>query len=126
MRKSVVRQRWRWTAAWLAVLLNLAAPVLGYGNVDAVHEAARASHAGPDHHAADHPVAGDGTESSPAAPHCPYCLDFAAGAPLGSTTRLDVPPVVPIGAPAERSVADLRSIHTPGLALARGPPRELG
>jgi hypothetical protein len=60
---------------------------------------------------------------APAAPHCPYCLDFAAGAALGSApptlsgaSPLALPPAAVPHAAVRVGRASLR------LAAPRGPP----
>jgi hypothetical protein len=102
--------------ALLAAFLNVLAPVLAYAMGQPLHEAGvHAQHMHGAHHAA--PV------DEPIAPHCPYCLDFAAGAALGSTV-----PVIPAaqdGHPPLPAVAPVRVSVRPSLRLAspRGPPR---
>lgn len=61
-----------------------------------------------------------GSQETP--PHCPYCLDFAAGAALGSTVPVSVAarpghPPLPLIAPAR--VAARASLRLPA---SRGPP----
>ena len=92
--------------ALVAAFLNVLAPVLAYANAPGSHEHA--------HHADMH--------HAPAAPHCQYCLDFAAGAALGRTVPI-VPAVQPGHAPLA-AAAPLRISARSSLRLAppRGPP----
>ena len=122
-----------WAAAWLALALNVAAPVIAYATtlarVDAAGQAAHHydQHAGHHHgeHAALHHAGADGTtgaDSAPVTPHCQYCLDFAAGAPLVLAL-----PATPAAweASDEHPVAHPRSAYSSAVhrfAYARGPP----
>ena len=146
------RRRAAWCLAVIAALLNALAPVFAYAIGQPLHELAggrpgggtravlaaaaagahavhdgheshvHAAHAGMAHaghlqaDAADDP-------GEHAAPHCPYCLDFAAGAPLGTSA-----PVIlaaqdghaPLPATQPARVAARSSLR---LASPRGPPR---
>jgi hypothetical protein len=106
------RGRIAWLLALIATLLNAAAPVLAYAEGPLVH-----SHPAPMHHHGDM-----APQQAPATPHCPYCLDFAAGAALAPP-----PPVVatPPRLDAPRFVAAVvQALARPSLRLApsRAPP----
>lgn len=120
--------------ACVAALLNAIAPVLAYAAGQPLHElasgrpggGARAvlahahahEHAPADEHAAHHAA----KHEKPEAPHCPYCLDFAAGAAL-APTLLTVGGVLPHAAPhlarAPEPIATRSSLR---LASPRAPP----
>jgi len=82
------------------------------------------------HHAGLHTMQHNGAHApqdagaleEPAAPHCPYCLDFAAGVALGTTL-----PVVAFAQPAHvplpaSETARVRARPSLRLAPSRGPP----
>lgn len=133
----------------IAWFFNAIAPVLAYAAGEPLHDAAgRHAVAGvdcaaqvvPHHHDASAPhAAGDaagashgpsthhvacGSPDAPAAaPHCPYCLDFAAGAALGSApptlsgaSPRALPPIGVLDAAVAVGRASLR------LAASRAPP----
>ena len=132
----------------IAWFFNAIAPVLAYAAGEPLHDAAgRHAAAGidcaapvaPHHHDASGPHgegaaadASHGTSAhhvpcaapdAPAAPHCPYCLDFAAGAALGSlpptvsgASPRALPPAVVLHAAVPVGRASLR------LAAPRAPP----
>jgi len=122
MTSSLHRLRTAWLLALIATVLNAAAPVLAYaeGQLFDFHTGGT--------HAAMHPAGhlhghgGAAPKHGPTTPHCPYCLDFAAGAalapprPLVATPpRLDAPLlahaiVVALARPSLR------------LAFSRAPP----
>jgi hypothetical protein len=133
--------------AWLAVVLNAVAPWLAYASLaarhtppahahHAMHHAAlhdAADHDSPQldvrhstqldsaHHAAHHGAAVD-DDARPVTPHCQYCPDFAAGAPLSlaiattlvaSLAEFDVPS-------GDALPAHVKPFNR--LAYPRGPP----
>jgi len=79
MTSSLHRLRTAWLLALIATVLNAAAPVLAYaeGQLFDFHTGGT--------HAAMHPAGhlhghgGAAPKHGPTTPHCPYCLDFAAG-----------------------------------------------
>jgi len=105
--------------ACLAAALNALAPVLAYAAEarlrDATHHPAHSYG-----HAHHHELPAE--HGKPDAPHCPYCLDFAAGAPLAPT--LPPPAIVrPDSAPAPvRATAYISSRSSLRLASPRAPP----
>jgi len=129
-----MRSRPSWCIALVAAFLNALAPVFAYAIGQPLHELAggrpgggaravlaQMHHAGmhAQHvHDAHHAMPAD----EPTAPHCPYCLDFAAGAALGTSVPVIAaaqpdPPPLPASVPARVSAR-------PSLRLAspRGPP----
>ena len=77
-------------------------------------------HEGQVHAGSAIPPSAAGSQDTP--PHCPYCLDFAAGAALGSTVPVSVAaqpghPPLPVITPAR--VAARASLRLPA---SRGPP----
>lgn len=114
MRLTSHRRRFTLLAAFVAAMLNVLAPVLAYAlaQPQAHHHAVHDAHAS--HHATD--------QGEPAAPHCPYCPDFAAGAPLAPT--LLPPAVVRPDAVAHTASVPARPVCRPSLRLAspRAPP----
>ena len=133
----------------IAWFFNAIAPVLAYAAGEPLHDAGgRHAAAGadcpgqfaPHHHDASAPhadgPAGDASHGASAhhvpcaipdapgaAPHCPYCLDFAAGAALGSAPPMlsgasprALPPAVVLRATVPVGRASLR------LAASRAPP----
>ena len=69
------------------------------------------------HHDAQHAGSGE-----PSAPHCPYCLDFAAGAPLAASVPVILAPQsghAPLPVALPETVAARSSLR---LASPRGPP----
>jgi hypothetical protein len=133
----------------IAWFFNAIAPVLAYAAGEPLHDGAgRHAAAGvdcpaevaPHHHDASAPHAeGPAADAShgpsthhaacatpdgpAAAPHCPYCLDFAAGAALGSAPPMlagasprALPPAVVLHATVPVGRASLR------LAASRAPP----
>jgi hypothetical protein len=139
------RGRTAWCLALLAALLNAFAPVFAYAIGQPLHElagghpggGARAvlahhasplldhagMHMGPAAHAhAGHHDARHADPGEPSAPHCPYCLDFAAGAPLAASVPVIAAvqpghPPLPLALP--KLVAARPSLR---LASSRGPP----
>ncbi|HSV19427.1 MAG TPA: hypothetical protein VLR71_13510 [Casimicrobiaceae bacterium] len=147
----VLRGRTSWCVVLVAALLNALTPVFAYAIGQPLHELAGGAPAGVRavlaqdraalHHAgmhaghaghvarvdrahddsrADSPHAVPAPE--PAAAHCPYCLDFAAGAPLAPavavmpTAQAGHAPL-PVAAPPQPAVRP--SVR---LAAPRGPP----
>jgi len=130
MRLISPRRRFTLLTAFLAAMLNVLAPVLAYAvtqpqvhhhavaDMDAMHHDAHSMH----HHA--HPMRHGAHQDAPAAPHCPYCPDFASGAALAPTLW---PPLVARAdaiaysgsvpaRPASRSSLRLGSPRAPPLA----------
>jgi len=133
MRRPSLRRPLTLLLACAAAVLNALAPVLAYAAGQPLHElaggrpgggarAVLAAHA--HHHGAEHQHATPHTldHEKPAAPHCPYCLDFAAGAPLAPT--LLAPAVVRPAAQARAMSAPTQLSARPSLRLAspRAPP----
>jgi hypothetical protein len=77
-------------AAFMAAMLNVLAPALAYAVTQppAHHAANHDAHA---MHHDGHAIHQDADPNEPAAPHCPYCLDFASGAALAPTL---LPPAI--------------------------------
>src|SRR5258706_11979925 len=78
-----------WVLAWLALALNVVAPIIAYGRALSPQADAAVAQSIPTvqsvhHHAAGHHHhdAAPQPDDNPVTPHCQYCLDFAAGAPL--------------------------------------------
>jgi hypothetical protein len=135
-----MRRRPSWYIALLAAFLNALAPVFAYAIGQPLHElsggwpgsGARAVPA-PTRHAGVHTQHVHGADpgrgahhavpaNDPAAPHCPYCLDFAAGTALGTSV-----PVIPAAQPGHSPLPASAPVHVsarPSLRLAspRGPP----
>ena len=129
----------------IAWFFNAIAPVLAYAAGEPLHDAAGRhaaaacaaplphDHGAPGQHAeghaadASHADAGHhlpcAAPDAPAAPHCPYCLDFAAGAALGSS-----PPTVSGASPRALAPAVVLHAAVPvgraslRLAAPRAPP----
>ena len=101
-----MRLRATWCIVLVAAFLNVVAPVLAYALAAPSQEHA--------HHA--------GMHHAPAAPHCQYCLDFAAGAALGATVAV-IPAAQPGPAPLPaRGPARISARSSLRLAPPRGPP----
>jgi hypothetical protein len=129
--RQLVRRRSVWVIAYIAVLLNSAAPVMAYFDGDALvapggtllrslgHTPSQAQqHSSHSHGDATLP----GHEHSHHPSHCPYCLDFAAAAALGSAPP-ELPPAAAVAersAPAKTSSSEGRA--SVRIALARAPP----
>jgi hypothetical protein len=131
MRRPSLRRPLRLLLAFAAAALNALAPVLAYAAGQPLHElaggrpgaaAVLAAHA--HHHALGHAHAAQphALDEKPAAPHCPYCLDFAAGAPLAP--RLLPPAIVRPDAEPRVVLAPARLTTRSSLRLAspRAPP----
>src|SRR5258706_9763381 len=98
-----------WVLAWLALALNVVAPIIAYGRALSPQADAAVAQSIPTvqsvhHHAAGHHHhdAAPQPDDNPVTPHCQYCLDFAAGAPpslvlAGSAEVLSSPPQTPSG-----------------------------
>jgi hypothetical protein len=134
MPRPSLRRPLRLLLAFAAAALNALAPVLAYAAGQPLHElaggrpgggarAVPAAHA--HHHALGHAHAVSPhtlDHEKPAAPHCPYCLDFAAGAPLAPAL---LPPAIVQPGPEPRViVAPARLVTRSSLRLAspRAPP----
>jgi hypothetical protein len=126
---TVRRARGAWIAVWLAVLLNVLAPVIAYATA-AAREATAATtlaaiaadpHA---HHHHDGAPPADALTAPAAtlAPHCQYCLDFAAAAPLPLAVAVVVSSLRPDHARPTRPLAVGHPSPLVRSAWARGPP----
>jgi hypothetical protein len=123
------RSRLSWLVAFLATLLNAVAPVLAYAEGPPLHGHEREAPAlvlahDVHHHPAGHVHAGgDEHHQAPTTPHCPYCLDFAAGAPLAPAPLVIAAPpriAAPIVVQARATPIARASLR---LASPRAPPR---
>jgi hypothetical protein len=136
------RARFAWALAWIAVLLNAAAPAIAYGSLALrhVHQQGASVHEPPHHPAHEHspavhelaPVvhvhdasahsAVDASSGRPLTPHCQYCFDFAAGAPL--TLEIEAWPAIVPAASTHEGAPAFAQTSKPLLRLAypRGPP----
>jgi hypothetical protein len=129
--RQLVRRRSVWVIACIAVLLNAAAPVMAYFDDEALiapggtllRSLAQApSHAQDTSGHSHGDTALSGHEHGHHESHCPYCLDFAAGAALGTAPSEFSPPaaVAERSTPvATRNVEGRASVR---IALARAPP----
>ena len=146
------RARVAWVLAWLALALNALAPVIAYaktlawqtGTQSFVVAAADHAHtgrhhhdggqrhhdggqqqeiAGHQHHAGHHHFGGGSPAVSDSiTPHCQYCLDFAASAPLSLVVAVPAPFVAAAGEPPAGIVASAHSTTHIRIAYPRGPP----
>ena len=149
MRRRSLRRPSTLLLVFVAAALNVLAPVFAYAIGQPLHELAggrpgggaravlahHASHDGsahaahhhgdatPAHHdAQSHDAQSHDADSAPSTPHCPYCLDFAAGAALGGTPHLDVvaqPGHAPL---AEATPSRISARSSLRIAAPRGPP----
>ena len=127
--RTVRRARGAWTAAWLAVLLNVLAPVVAYATAAArqapsasgIADAAGQHDPHAHHHHHDGPPPAD-ARAAPVAPHCQYCLDFAAAAPLALVVAVVVSSLRPEGHAPSLPPATGHPSALVRIAWARGPP----
>jgi hypothetical protein len=103
MKTRLHRSRCAWLLAIVATVLNFAAPVFAYAEGQPLHPSGHMHHHGD---AAPH--------HAPVTPHCPYCLDFAAGAALA-------PPPLIVAAPPRLSAP--LSVRAPVAVVARASLR---
>jgi hypothetical protein len=113
--------------AWLAIACNAAAPVLAYVYGDVIRHAGDAPMLAATGHGAfaahdGHHVPDATHDHSHSTPHCPYCLDFASGAPLATPPlRIAIDAVRPVP-PAPVVIEHVHRRPSVRVAEARAPP----